>query len=583
MKPRRLIAFWGAALAGCVDTSTLQLPPAGEHRSMIAFALGDDGSLTAAAADLSREVDLPVRLRGVEAELYLLYFGSALDQLGFDAGALQLAGNEPCSRPLPAAAETWSARAKAGDVWRRVALPEKIAKARFSFAAGSCPELGPLDVELRCGNTGCFGTMRQEGCAMTLDLSTCARDNLSLPIDRYGALCLAPNEPFGSCAELEPASPDILHTFECGATGPGTLGSCELDIYPKATSRPPLTVETKTLFEVAPYHPPKNFPRPPYGWLGDLVHLEDRVAVTAYGSVREDATFCNEVDPGRVYFLDPESMTEIGTATAPSCLGQIARDPTGDGFVGVYGVEPPVFARFDKNGKMLGSVAFTGNGGQRIFVNSVAVDPGPPAIAAFVVGNEKPDGRRSFVVGVDLATMTIDPVMTKQYGPNTRELAFYARGTFSALEDIDNVMLFIESKTGIARKNGALALVNAGVGQLFQTADKLFVVSMNGMAGGVFTFYENGDLKGRARPHSVYAEAWSIAPWPKNPRWVLAGLTAIEGRQGYLALVDLEGPRFLPGVVPAGDGPAAVGRFRGDAQGRLWAVLPWSAQVIRVF
>lgn len=552
---------------------------------MIAFALGDDGSLSATASDLTAPVDLPLRLSGVEAELYLLYFRSELSALGFAPGALTIAGSEPCSRALPAGAESWTARARPGgaEAWRREAPPERIEKTRFAFVTGSCPQVGPLDVDLRCGNTGCFGTMRQEGCTMTFDLSTCARDNLVLGIDRFGGLCLEPNEPFGSCAERAPSANGVLHTFDCGVTLPGTLGTCELDLYPKATERPPLTVETKTLFSVEPYQPPKNFPRPPYGWLGDLVHLEDRVAVTAYGSVREDFVFCDEAEPGRVHFLDPESMEEIATATAPSCLGHLAPDPLGDGFVGVYGVSPPSLARFDKNGRMLASVAFTGSGVAKLFTNSIAVDHGPPAVAAFITGSERPDNRRSFVVGVQLATMTIDPVLTKEYGPNTRELASYQRGTFTALEDIDNVMLFIDIRTGTARKNGTLALINAGVGQLFQTADKIFVVSMNGMAGGVFTFYENGDLKGRARPHSVYAEAWSIAPWPKDPRWVLTGLTGFAGRDGYLALVDLEGPRFLPGVVPVGDGPAAIGRFKQDVRGRLWAVLPWSAQVIRVF
>jgi hypothetical protein len=81
----------------------------------------------------------------------------------------------------------------------------------------------------------------------------------------------------------------------------------------------------------------------------------------------------------------------------------------------------------------------------------------------------------------------------------------------------------------------------------------------------------------------VYAEGWAIARWPGDPNLVLAGLTELEQRLGHLALVDLTRPRFLSGTVRVGTGPAAVGRLKTDTvRRRLWAVLPWSAEVIRV-
>lgn len=543
------------------------------------IAVADDGALLAAAARLDEKIDLPLRLDREEAEIHALYYGPGLDQLGFAPGPLAISPDDSCGRLLPTPDEAYKSVARAPFA-REDELPDRVKNLRFAFDTASCPSLGAMDVDIRCGNPACVGALRQDHCDLVLDLSRCSRDPISLPIDRFGALCLAASEQFGRCTAKDPPSMDIAHSFACDG---GTLGACDLDFYVHQDSAP-IAVETKKILDVEVPSIVDMFPRPPYGWLGDLAILEDRVAVTSYGNVIPKGSFCVGAPEGQVHFLDLDSMEIIGTATTPSCFGNIAPDPVGDGFVGTFGNDPPVIARFDKRGAMIASVGMTGiDPPELLFANSIAVDPGPPALAVVTAANEIWEQRRSYFFAVDLTSMSVDP-LTGRAGKNTRELQTFAPGVLSALEDIDNYMLFIDLATRRQSRAGALGLLNAGVGQLYSALDgSTLVLSMNGMAGGVFTFELTGDLKGRSRPFELWAETWAIAPWPADRRLFLAGISVREEpRLGYLALVDVARPRFLPGRVRVGSGPAAIGRLHEDRQGMLWAVLPWTAEVIRV-
>jgi hypothetical protein len=62
---------------------------------------------------------------------------------------------------------------------------------------------------------------------------------------------------------------------------------------------------------------------------------------------------------------------------------------------------------------------------------------------------------------------------------------------------------------------------------------------------------------------------------------LLVGLTGKDDRKrAYIALYDSEDPHFLHGMKEIGHG--AVSALEVDRLGRVWALLPWSAAIVRI-
>lgn len=576
MKRGAIYLFW--ALAGCVAQEPLALPDKGEHRALIAVTIDETGAVSAFARSLEEPLDLPLVLSG-DTEIYLLYFRTGIAELGIVPGALTLDSGLGCGRPLPRADETWGSRSDTR-VFTPASLPERVANLRVPSDFSSCPQLGGLEIDLRCGNSHCFGALRQEGCKVVLDLSACARGEITLPIDRSGAICIEANEHLGACSTIPSRASDIVQTLSCA---PGALGTCELEIYQTSAAVDRIEVETVQLEDVEPII--GVFERPPIGYLSELVVLEDRVVVSALGGT--ETAFCRSPLPGTAYFLDRETMQVTGTASTPPCLTNLAPDPTGDGFVGTFRVGlRPALGRFDRHARLLGSVVSTQVDAGELFANSIAVDLANGNIAGAVIKTADERGN-SYLFAIDLDTMSELPI-SGRIGTNVVELQNFAPGEFSALEDADNFIMSIDTSNGTIERLATTALVRGSNGMLLRHRvddREYFLLSIIGPAGGVISYNINGEIAGRARPHRALSDTWSIADWPapNEPRLVLAGFTSDDSEhRGYVGLVDVVEARFLLGEVRVGRGPAVVGRFKKDELDRLWATLPWSAEVIRV-
>jgi hypothetical protein len=568
-----------SVLAACVAKEPVSLPAIGVHRSVIALAVEPSGALTAHAASLEDGLDLPFHVESEDTQLYLLYFRSGIDELGFAPGTITLSSGLGCGRTLPAANETYRSTA-ANRVFEPVTLPEQLAALRVPADFSTCPQLGALEADLRCGNPHCFGALRQEGCEAIFDLAACGRGELRFPIDRSGSICIEENALFGACMSVPSRDAEIFQTQSCGT---GELGTCEIEVYRAENAAQVIGTETVRLVDVAPLVAP-DYERPPGGYLTDLVILDDRVVVAA--NATSVAAFCTLTRAGTAYFLDLGTMQTTGTATIPPCLGNLRRDPLGDGFVGTFRENNrPALGRFTKDARLIASVISTEEDPRALFANSLAIDTALGPIAGAINKTASEHGG-SYLLAVDLRTMEILPI-SGPLATNTFEIQSFSPGKFSALEDQQNYIMMIDLESGRRDRVASTALVRGGLGMMLQAQvdqRSFLVISMLGPAGGVISYNLDGEIAGRARPHRALSETWSIAAWPDpDTNLVLAAFSEAEGEQrGYLGLVDIVAARFLLGEVQVGSGPGAVGRFHLDEQQRLWAVMPWTAEVLRV-
>lgn len=75
----------------------------------------------------------------------------------------------------------------------------------------------------------------------------------------------------------------------------------------------------------------------------------------------------------------------------------------------------------------------------------------------------------------------------------------------------------------------------------------------------------------------------SVHPWPADVDVLIVGGVAPDADGTYDAVVmfyDTRHARFLPGTWPIGQG--AVTRMLTDRAGRVWALLPWAGEVVRL-
>ena len=80
---------------------------------------------------------------------------------------------------------------------------------------------------------------------------------------------------------------------------------------------------------------------------------------------------------------------------------------------------------------------------------------------------------------------------------------------------------------------------------------------------------------------SDHSAVRTSTPWPAAPAEQLVGLTGLGPTfEAGLAWLDVAERHFVPGVLPIGRG--VVRALAPDEAGRVWALLPWSGEIVRV-
>lgn len=324
----------------------------------------------------------------------------------------------------------------------------------------------------------------------------------------------------------------------------------------------------------------------------DVALLRDRAVVTHAGG--RAVRFCpDEIPEGALSFYDLDSLAPVGTATAPECLTRLLGE--GDTFVGIHGARgEPVLSRFSGVGKRLASGAPGSAGGPRPdasthVIGGVAVLGSPPRFTVLYEWVEARDGGVDlgyFLYGYDPASLAAVHTDLIRDG---RTFAMVAVGTSTlAIADEKHQRIdyfdverrvFVEATplptSRVARRYDITAVARApGTGRLLSTTP-LELASVR-LVDGLESIALVLPFERTFLPTS--AQAWPAAP----DVLLVAGVSpgAAGDYDAVVTLFDTRTARFLPGTWTIGRG--AVTRMIVDGSGRVWALLPWAGELVRL-
>lgn len=530
---------------------------------------------------------LPAHTAGGETVQILGYTAAQISALPVHEGArvgderLQLASG--CDRHLPVPA--WFGELTPGDVLSTRA-PSEAPVLTASWI--SCP-MGPVLTHATCLSVPCaIGETQTVQCAVSVDLSACGAGVLRGERQADGSICFQPL-PW-TCEPVAALAPEI--------TAQACANDCRTSVF-AAPQEPPFTLERVAVTGGELYLPgeltddllvPNN--RLHSGKAFDLALLRDRLVVAHAGE--RAVHFCPieaEVPASRLSFYDLDSLAPVGTATAPECLTRLLGE--GDTFLGIHGsMGEPVLSRFSREGRRLASGAPSSGDGPRadaaahipadlvrlgrqlaVIYEWLDARPGGVDLGYFLYGYDPTslgavhndlirDGRAFAMAAVGTSTLAIAEEKHQRIDYFDVERRVFIRST--ALPT-----------TAVAVRYDMTSLALApGTRRLLSTTplDLASVRLVGGPDGAALVMPFERTL------FPTRAHAWPGAP----DVLVVAGVSpaAAGTYDAVVTLFDTRAARFLPGTWTIGRG--AVTRMITDASGRVWALLPWAGEVVRL-
>ncbi len=453
------------------------------------------------------------------------------------------------------------------------------------WLSSSCPQLLPEGerglVDL-CGDLICSPWAEQRGCELHIGIRQCGPvgvPDFSATLDRAGRTCTtAP-----ACEALETA-PGAAASFLCQ----GNL-SCPIHIYggretldlvfDKAAVLDRPLLEREFGKGIAP----SDWLT---GYLGSIAHLADRVVISGHVDAGYRRTDFAARAPTLLAFLDPETMQVTSTRTATeSGLLHISKDRFGDGFVGVFHqADDLAIGRFSADGERIAAVPF-GVGRDHSPFGLTAL----PAQSAFVsFTGSLPDRTRVQIGMFDAQTLAVRGLCELHEPLRPIDVVALDDGRIAVSDDDGDKVAWIdpmtcEISTFASPGAGAFGLgflyPGRAPGELIVTTDAGNSRGLHRIAPGRFPI-RGAQFVGAP---SGTAAVGLLVPHPGDRfRQLVAGIADPLGqRQATLAEFLIEDtPRVLPRTLEVGVGPLTAPSI--DAKGRLWMLLPWSAEVVRL-
>jgi hypothetical protein len=499
----------------------------------------------------------------------------ATGELPPDLGSDPIAIADDCSPKLPV--PLWSASWKGRELEPAEDVPELTAE----WLESRCvlPDARALTVDVRCDRPRCTAAATRDGpCSMKVETAGC---DLGIARLRFVGDRIACVELEATTSMCVPDADSDRLVFECAAAGEP---ACTTELIPAALDEAPRFEIVRRRFgelesEPAPDVPSymSSFPRPLYAW-GQAFGFAVFGSKVAVAAIDGDSRYpCPGGDRRRLLFFDVETLEPAGTAPAPDCLEPL--EPAADGFVGAYR-DPsglPAIGRFDAAGAMVDSGVFAGL--ERFYASRiVSVDSGWVVLLQFAdMPNET---RMSALVYVssdldELGRYVPGGVLDGLGAAGPARIAIYdGGGTDIRLYDLPDFRLY-----------GAPVTVPSFSGyrgiDSFAIDDRLVVLSDEDNDALI---HRLEDLARLAVIAPILPDSYTIsgARWA-NTSLVIAGGTKREaGRfSAHAYFIDPIEGRFLAGERSLeGDGPASI--VRADDRGRVWALLPWPGELLRL-
>lgn len=450
---------------------------------------------------------------------------------------------------------------------------------------GECPAWEPVvGVDSSCDLAPCRVNVTRQGCELSLQLTGCKTTELKGQLDLQGNLHFSPNAQLGPCEGVA-ATPGAVASFRCDSQP----HACRYDLYPLAPSLP-LTLERIKLVSGAPSIPAgagvdNLIAYTAYaGYLSAMLLLGDELLVATHGGQYRDLECLAAERASTLARIDRQRFVLTQTVAAPRCLHALAPDPQDPrGFIGFTGGASLEVHRFDSRAQVVATASVSLPPGRDDYAPVAALSYGG---GLFAVYTDRNSPAHTYVVSFDPSSLrplrrSADLVASSR-GATLIDRALWISdfkygGVIEVMlpELVQNRTLSLDAQRVLADEPAGLAVA----------AGNRFVVSSTGRWGGVWLVEPTADGIGAVLSTAMYFDGYAtpfgVARWAPDPTRVLVGLTRPgPGFEALLALYSATDQRFVPGSAPLGFGPVRELTADGDAQ--LFALLPWSGEVVRI-
>lgn len=573
--------------AACRPTTNLDVtPPSGALFAAVIEVDADGRMLAGSPLQRWEDTEPLFVLAGADDARVVAFNSAEIEALGPNALGGPVIVAEGCLGRLPA--PVWYAR------WASDAVtPLDVADApALAVAALStvCPGGGEaaIAVDLLCAADRCEpDTVWTESCAFDADLSACDIGRLRGTVAPDGSVCVDFAAAGPQCSG-EPPGPYAVASAACGV--------CDLDVHISRSSPPPFDLQRVTLRDGVEQYVDRYAGGQSAvllaralrrGWAHDFVVLDDRIVATVIaGDEGNPGCAVWQSEPMYFAFVDPVTMTRTGTASAPVCLQRLQPDPIAGGFIGTHTIGDEWFVtRFDRDGRTLVSTSLDTDLGSAARTNAITElvvleDIGRVVVVA-ALGPDAASGRLRINV-FDLQTLAFLGRSDEGGIDEATSASVIAPSTVVAIvEDIQQLFYFDVVQLKLTKRVSVPAPISVTDQPFDLWRDPMTGLDLLGAKGTSDMYiYAN---EGPPIQRSVFdsdAAAMRLHPWPGPSRRLLVAGT-FEGRHvASVTFFDVDAQRFVPGSWPVGGG--VINRVRPDSAGRLWALLPYVPELIRL-
>ena len=437
-------------------------------------------------------------------------------------------------------------------------------------------------------------SIEQRGCRYTVDLSRHQLGKLEGTVDPFSGL-----RCFESSTTPPPCVVEAAPPYSCVVEGRACTLDFEASTGPIEARLDRLRIYSSTVApdQSAPMHRAAalEVKRIQIGYLSDLVVLEDRVVVSGYRGAYEELRCGSREFPTELIVVGLDDMEIQGRQQIGRCLQRMIADPIGRGFVATYFDDATWrIARFDAKAGLVASSSISPDAtfdpwGWRV-QELVVLQSGEIAVV-LVTKIAVAEGAGTYVLIVDAQTLEVSAVSR-----------FFDMEAIVATEAVGAAHVVSPHLViGDERNDGVLWLdldtldISAGqpVAMLFPESarssvtgtrfvDQQLLASAAGNVG-VVHFAAAFNWDGFALPLELPGYPTSLGQWPPDPSLVLVAASKPAASQefgAHLLRLDPEARSFVPGTIEVGFG--VISRMAADERGRVWLLLPWAAELVRV-
>lgn len=457
------------------------------------------------------------------------------------------------------------------------------------------PALGADGLDQRCPEIDAEALVVAHACRVPWCSRVVRRlDRCRFAVEGDGR-CESPNAvvqllPDGrGCAELE--------GWRCDARG-GDPGdglvcdaplACEVEVWTPPVPAAPFTLDRRRLGPETPWLPQVGeaarfvYEEQLESGVGhDLLPVGDRLVVTTHDPPQGVVPCPESGRPARWWSLDADSLEIVATTTVPACRGRLAAAPD-DSVILVGGPTGRLrVERRDPDGRLLAEAALDDDlaSGERhlarardaiVFDDRVVISGSVPETPPV----DRVEVRRLADLGFEGRADASERLHLGEWFVDLDGRLRTISGWTQRVVGFDPATLRFGDPLTIPEDLGPS---NQRFTALAHRASRRRVVLTAG-ARDVVLLPELGEAIERTTAYGTLFFLRAVE-WPADPRLVLLVGFHVDRRAAVASLFDPGEARFLPGLYELG--PGAPTRARVDARGRVWVLLPWAGEVVRL-